>query len=186
MRCVLAYNARMDTLKRCFLEEPVYIYTALVVLELILFSLWFSTRSKMRKWLLLAPVLVGVLVFTLDWMVVTDREEIEGILTDIATSIHNGNVEQHQRVVADNYRGFWKTKPALLRAAKNESRTERIESVSVSFKSVKVTGRRAEMKLKTNVRLETGQIVPLRWTIYWGKSDGGWQITEIEAPNFGL
>ena len=176
----------MDTLRRCFLENPIWIYTALVALELILFSMWFSTRSKKRKQLLLIPLLLGAVVFAMDWIVVTDREEIKTILSNITTSFRNGHVEENQHVIAENYHGFLKTKTALLRAVVEEAKKQRVESIAVKFQSVKVTGRRAEMKIKTNVRLDTGQIIPMRWTIYWGKSPEGWKIIEITAPNFGL
>ena len=176
----------MDTLKHCFLENPIWVYAALVALELILFSMWFSTRSKKRKQLLLLPILLGAVVFALDWIVVTDREEIESALSSITTSFRNGNVEENQHVIAENYHGFLKTKTALVKAAVGEKKKGRVESIAVKFRSVKVTGRKAEMKIKTNVRLDTGQIIPLLWTIYWGKSDSGWKITEISAPKFGL
>ena len=176
----------MDILKRNFLENPIWVYTALVVIELILFSLWFSTRSAKRKHLLLVPILVGAMVFALDWVVVTDREEIESILSNISTSFHNGNIEEKQHYIADNYHGYLKTKTALVNAAVGEGKKGRVESIAVKFKSVKVTGPKAEMTIKTNVRLDTGQIIPLLWTIYWGKSSEGWKITEISSPNFGL
>ena len=176
----------MDTLKHCFLENPIWVYTALVALELILFSMWFSTRSKKRKQLMLLPILLGAMIFALDWIVVTDREEIKATLSSITASFHNGNVEEKQHLISDRYRGYLKTKSALVKAAAGETKKDRIESISVRFESVKVTGRNAEMQIKTNVRLNTGQIIPLRWTIYWGKSSDGWKITEISAPNFGL
>ena len=176
----------METLKRCFLENPTWVYTALVVVELVLFSMWFSTRSKGRKWLLLVPLLVGVIVFALDWIVVTDREEMEATLTNITTSFRNGTIKEQTHVITDNYHGYLKTKTALINAAVGEAKKSRIESVGVVFQSVKVTGSRAEMRIKTKVRLDTGQIIPLTWTIYWGKSDEGWKITEISAPDFGL
>jgi len=168
------------------MENPIWVYAGLVALELILFSMWFSTRSPKRKLLLLLPILLGAMVFALDWIVVTDREEIESTLLNITTSFHNGHLEKNQHVIADNYHGFLKTKTALVNAAVGEAKKDRIESITVRFQSVKVTGRRAEMKIKTNVRLDTGQIIPLLWTIYWGKSSEGWKIIEISAPNIGL
>ena len=176
----------MDTIKSGFLENPVWVYTALVALELVLFSMWFSTRSTKLKWGLLLPILLGAMVFTLDWIVVTDREEIESILSKITTSFHNGNVEEQGHFIADNYHGYLNTKVELVKAAVGEAGKGRVESIAVKFQSVKVTGAWAEMKIKTNVRLDTGQIIPLLWTIYWGKSDSEWKIIEISAPNIGL
>ena len=176
----------MDMLKRCFLENLIWVYAALVALELILFSMWFSTRSPKRKWALLLPILLGAMVFALDWVVVTDREEIESTLSNITTSFHNGHVEKNQHFIAENYHGYLKTKTALVNAAVREAKKGRVESISLKFQSVKVTGRRAEMKIKTNILLDTGQIIPLLWTIYWGKSSEGWKIIEISAPDIGL
>ena len=131
-------------------------------------------------------VLLGVMFFALDWFVVTDREEVKSILSNITTSFRSGNVEKQQYVIDENYHGFLTTKTALIKAAMREGKKDRIESVGVSFQSVKVTGSRAEMQIKTNIRLNTGQIIPMRWTIYWGKSSDGWKITEISTPNIGL
>ena len=57
-----------------FFENPVYVYIALAVAELVLFIIWRETRTRKAALCLLIPPLLAVVIGLIAHFVVTDHE----------------------------------------------------------------------------------------------------------------
>ncbi|MCD4824960.1 MAG: hypothetical protein K8S55_10145 [Phycisphaerae bacterium] len=174
----------MESLKQLFLEDPTYLYIALAVAELVLIVHWKARRTGRAAKMLLIPLVLAGGAFALERFVVTDREQLHQIITEIAHDAEKAEFDKATVYIAENYHGFGGNKTSLVILAKLKCKSFGIEKVKITNINIKVTGKRAEMALITAIHFngEMSGMACLKWKIFWVKLPEGWQIIEITKP----
>jgi len=76
-----------NIMSETFFENPLYVYIALGLVEVVLLGIWFERRAPgAARAMIVPPVLAGVVALMAHW-VVTDREQIQTASQDIAEAI---------------------------------------------------------------------------------------------------
>jgi hypothetical protein len=176
----------MEALRRTFLEDPLYVYVALVFAELVLAAIWYERRSRRWAMLLLAPVVAAGAVFAVSKLVVTDREQILAAAARIARDLEARSVAAAQEYLDDNYRGLGGDKQGALAVGRTAIRTYHIRSIRFTRMDVEVASRQARMHAATIIELTTHQFgsggAALVWEVRWIKRQAGWRIIEVQEP----
>lgn len=175
----------METIKRLFLEDPTWVYIILAAGELILAATLYYRRSRRYAWGLIVPVLLGGIVFALDSVVVTDREQIRQTMREIADEFAQGRLDTARKSIDENYYGLRNNKSALLAFSEAETSRGRVKSVKITRCRINVVGRRAEMKITTVIHLSDdlgGGVMPFLWKVNWVKRPEGWRIEKLSTP----
>ncbi|HDY64916.1 MAG TPA: hypothetical protein ENH84_01630 [Phycisphaerae bacterium] len=175
----------MDTLKRLFLEDPTWVYVILAVVGLILAATWYRRRSGRYGWGLIVLVVLGGIVFALDSVIVTDREQIRQTVREIAVEFAQGSFDTARKTIDEDYYGLRNNKAGLLAFGEAESKRERVKSVKITRCRINVVGRRAEMKITTVIHLSDemgGGAVSFLWKVNWVKRPEGWRIEKLSNP----
>lgn len=178
-------------------ERPFVIYLILGVIELVL-MLWWRGQMTPRRWasLAAAPALAGAVCLTA-WLVVTDRERIEGAINAIVADANAGSTSllgQHlaQKVenVAPGDRLTAISREEVItiadQALANCKPGEiRVQAMRVDFPE-EGTGR---MQLTASVVFQQGPLpgrMLLSWVICWKKEELRWKMFRIELTRMGL
>ena len=136
-------------------------------------------------------VLAGA-TYTVQKLVVTDREQIRLALYDIADSIADGRVEHAMTYVDDKYIGWGRGTPigkatravmaATVRAAVQKYHIKRIAFLGTP--KVEVNGLLANCKLTAVIFTDSSggesPAPPIGWKLRWIKRDEGWRIEYAE------
>lgn len=160
----------------------------------ILILWWRSSDNAKAKWLL-APLLLGGLVFTVERLVETDREKIVKATDAIAEDVRRGKLDVLEDMMARNFTGDYQGrelgKQDALELARQSIDTHGVTDIEIRKADVKIVdeGRKASMILVTRMRV--GYLGPqasllLRWPMIWEKIDGKWLITYGETPRIGM
>jgi hypothetical protein len=175
----------METLKQTFLEDPTIVYLILAVAELALAWLWWTRRNhKLLLYLLIPPVL-AVAAFTVERLVVTDREQIVLNCRDIARKIEAGDIRSAADYLDEQFGGHWLTRQAAILAgqqfvAQNPGR--KITITSVKIDPPPANGR-ANAVAVTIIDLSGGEMsgqTPITWKVHWIKKNNRWVIDEVD------
>jgi hypothetical protein len=175
----------MDTLKRLFLEDPTTVYVLFALIELVAIVVWYRQRSRRSLIALAVPVVLGGAVFALDSLVVTDREELQKAVRQIADAFEQRRVDTVLDYLDDEYSGFAGNKAQAVDRARSELRLERIESIRLSYNQLTVRERFAEMTVTSVIKTTSsagGRAVALQWKVEWVKRSAGWRIIHISPP----
>jgi hypothetical protein len=175
----------MESMKHVLFENPTWLLVILAVVELAIFWYWLKRRTKRSAMTLLIPPILAGLLLGLATLVVTDREQIQSNLQQIADDYQAGRLDAAALYLDDAYEGFGGDKQSLLTIARTTRGDHPIRSIRVTRLEVLVQGRRAEAQITTVVHLEDsmgGGAYSFAWTIDWGKFDAGWRILHISNP----
>lgn len=184
----------METLKETFFENPFYVYMVLAVVEVVLVVMWYERRNpKIAIWLL-APVLLAGVVFTVERLVVTDRERIIDISRQIAGDLENGDVDAIGPYIDDNFRAPFVplsdvvsmvdglARSAAITVGKVAIARNQPQKITISDIKVEMAGRRAIMHCRTTIQFAAGEAkgfpAVLTWTVNWVKRGDNWLIDQ--------
>ncbi len=182
----------MNALERTLFEDPLYLYVALGISEIVLVVMWHSRRQPKLKLAMLVPVALAGLAFALERLVVTDREQIIGISRGIARDIEAGSLDRLADCLDEGFAGIYGNRESAL--ARGRSLLDQYRPKAITLRGMRVTleDGQATMSVATHVELGgsemSGTIVPIQWTIEWakvGEGDAGvWRITSARAENW--
>jgi len=181
----------METLRRAFFEDPLYLYVAAALAEAILFVIWRETRKRGLALALLAPVAFAACVFAVSRFVVTDREQIVAATEEIAADVQAGRTTAAEKYLAEDFTGYYRTKQHALDEARSAIETYRFKLIELKDVEVAVTGRRAVMSLTTVVipgaGLAAGRRFSHAWDVHWVKLPAAgrevWRIIDVVPKN---
>lgn len=165
----------MDTLRRTFFEDPLYVYIALAFAELVLAAVWYERRTRRALALLAVPVVLAGGAFLLERAVQTDREVIVASAREMAEGLSAGDFEPLERYVSRDFHGPLGSRDAVL--ARSRRVIDRYELSAVEVRSVEVT-------------VEGEQAVMTGGTVVEGGYEGatfrtlvGWEIDWVREPD---
>ncbi len=163
----------MESVSRTFFENPVYLYVALGLAEVVLAIRWRERRTRRLALALLVPAVLAGCVFLLDYFVVTDREQIISASKEIARGFETGSMEAAEKYLDEKFGGFYRTKRNALDRGKRAIERYKLRLVKPMNVEVRVAGRRAEMSVTTVIEPGAGELAGQRfllsWTVHWVK-----------------
>ena len=177
----------METIKRLLFEDPMYLYVALGLTEAVLAIRWRQRGTRRSALALVVPAALALCVLTLDWQVVTDREQIIGASREIARDLQAGSVAAAERYLHEDFSGYYQTKQNVLAQGRRAIEVHKPKLIRLRNLQVSVTGRQAEMSVTTVVEPGAGEFAgqqhPFNWSVRWVKVTAGgqqvWRIRDV-------
>jgi hypothetical protein len=179
----------METIETALFEDPLVIYVILALAAAAVIALW-RTGGRSGRWLAARLLIVAVLaggVFAIERLVVTDREQIQLALRDIASSVPAGRIDHAMTYLDDKYIGWGSSRvvPAgaaravVAAAVKLAVANYQVRGIKIGKPQIKVTGKLAECKVVASITyVSEGSLIPhiQTWKIEWIKRPEGWRI----------
>jgi hypothetical protein len=187
----------MDTIKVVLFEDPTSLYVVLGVVELFFAVMWFKrrTRAWAMRWAI--TVAVGLAVFGLAALVVTDREYVIDAMHEIADDCEAGSVQGVGKYLdadavldlPEPYGGVELSRAKAMVAIRLALKALNIKDVRYTVLTVAFHGEKANVHAATLVGLGAGGkegagTVPLTWDIDWARTPDGWRITRVHRPEY--
>ncbi len=174
-----------------FFENPLYIYFALALAELVLVVIWYEKRTSRWVLSLVIPVVLAGVVGLVAHLVVTDRERIIAAVKDIARSVESGQLQQlpdHlDRDFTARLEGLRVGKRQVVALCNSRISRWRIRRVSFAKMKVEVASEEAKMHVVTILTYgEDSRRTPLIWDAVWIKRGGSWLILRVAEPKHGI
>ena len=118
---------------------PLLITAGVVFLLVLIFRIIFPQKRHAWQWLL--PALLAAAAFGLDFLVETDREKINVVISTGVKAVEEENPDAIEAIIADNYRdSYHRTKNDLMRHCRAtlseplvEKNIKRIRSIEISL-----------------------------------------------------
>jgi len=174
-------------MKQLLFEDPMPIYVALGVIEIIMAAVWYRGRVKRVAIALAIPPLLAGGFLAMDLLVVTDREKLDRSLREIAADIQQGDIKGAMEFLADDFGGHYGTTKGAAEACEKAMKTYGIRKVSVtSAQTELLNDSMAKVQARTIVEFEVpgfGQgRQAIDWTIHWALRNGQWKIIDVNEP----
>ncbi len=173
----------MLTLKETFFEDPLFVYIALGLAELVVLSAWHYSRNI--KWAKAAavPIVLAGAAFAVSRLVVTDRERIIASAGQIAAGLSEGDTMAVEKYLHKDFASRrWDDRDRAVAAAERALEDYGLRRVKVYRMNVQVSNDRAEMHANTIVEYAGGLGVgkaSLFWHIVWERSGKKWKIIRV-------
>jgi hypothetical protein len=187
--------ADMEWLARTFFESPTPLYGVLIFVEVGLLARWLIRRGRRAALWMVLPIALGLGVFALERVVVTDREQIINNAHRLAESIHQGRARQELRRVLSRSEQFsaglgeprMLDRETIIERSEQERRRLDVTRVKIHRPTVEIHDGRAEMTVQTLIFYGQRGRDSLIWDIEWVKEeDCQWRIITIHPPKRGL
>ena len=182
----------METIKTALFEDPFSVYLVLALAAAAIIVLW-RTGGRSGGWLAARLLVVAAFaggVFAIERLVVTDREQIQLALRDIAVSVPAGRIDHAMTYLDEKYRGWGEFKPGVVLAVKLAVAKYQIQEIRLIGKPpIKVAGKLAECKISAIVLYSfegTPSKYPMAWNVKWIKRQEGWRIEDAETTTNGV
>ena len=188
----------MEAIKVVLFEDPTSLYVLLGVVELFFLVMWIKRRTRAWAVRLAIPMAVGLAVFGIATLVVTDREYITNAMRDIAADCEAGSVEVAGTYLdataivdlPDPYGGMELGRAKALSAIRLALKVTRVREVRYLRLTVEVNGEKAKVHASTLVQFGRstgdGGATGLIWNLEWVETPDGWRIVRVHKPEFGV
>ena len=176
----------METIETTLFEDPFSIYVILVLAGAAIVVAW-RAGGRSGRWLATRLLIVAVLaggVFAVERLVVTDCEQIQLALRDIAASVPAGRIDHAMTYLDEKYLGWGKFKPGVVAAVKLAVAKYQIQEIRlIGRPRIEVANKLAECKVSVLI-LYNYEGTPtkhvLAWNVKWIKRPEGWRIQGAE------
>jgi len=176
----------METIKTTLFEDPFSIYVILALAGAAIIVAW-RAGGRSGRWLATGLIVVAILaggVFAVERLVVTNREQIQFALRDIAASVPAGRIDHAMAYLDEKYMGWGKFKPGVVVAVKIAVAKYQIKEVRlIGQPRIEVADKLAEGKVSAlitynNEGNESKYL--MAWNVKWIKRPEGWRIQGAE------
>ncbi len=179
-------------MKALFFEDPFWLYGLLTMTQVVLVVIWHRQRTRKSALRLLVPPALGLLIFAVATLVVTDRERITKAVHDIGKDVASGQTRALEKYLDEDFHmtlhGKAFGKAETLKRARKVMGTSRITKVQIKRLQIEVSGGTATLRMITAIRVKGGGFqggVPLVWNLRWIKRGKQWRILEASQPRIG-
>ncbi len=188
----------METIKTALFEDPFFIYVILALAAAAVIALW-RTGGCSRGWLATRLLVVASLaggIFAIERLVVTDREQIQLALRDIAVSVPAGRIDHAMSYLDENYRGWGRTSAGASPAVRGiVAGAVKLAIANYRIQEIRLLGKpRIEVDGKPAIPLAGCKVSVLilykyegtpskhvlAWNVTWIKRPEGWRIESAE------
>jgi len=179
-------NAMSET----FFENPLYVYIALGLVELVLLGIWFDRRLRGVAMTMIVPLVLAGIVALVAHLVVTDREQIEAAAQDIADAIAQKQYERIPPHLDEKFlarlHGSVVNKATVIAACNAQITRYGITKVNFHRMKVQIDGQSAKMHVTTFVFFGKNSRTSLVWDARWVKRKDRWLVLEVSEPKQGF
>ena len=151
-----------------------------------------------KAWLILVPLAIGGLAFAVDYLVETDMEKIEAIVSEIVDASEQQSPDRIEPLISSDYSdGIHASKEYLMMTCRDIFRNPLAEKIITRFISVEINGRQAEGKFSFLINLDQRShyatfagVAKAKITVVFEKtSSGDWfvksaELTEVNNQPF--
>lgn len=177
-----------------FFENPIYVYIALGLAELVIAAVWYERRNRRLILAMLIPPVLAIGVAVVERLVVTDREQIMAAAGQMAEAVERRQLDRIVEHIDDEFSSGARmfslsiTKANIVAFANSRISRYSISSIKLAKVGVEVTGRTAKMHLLTMVHHgQDGRAkTPLIWDIVWIRRRDGWRMLEVTGLRQGI
>lgn len=173
-------------MKELLFENPLPLYVALGVAELVIVGLWYRARTRRLAVALAVPVVLAFVLAATAALVETDREKLQRVLVAIAAHVEKGDFDSVRPHLAEDFHGEYLSRDAALEAGRNAWREFGVRKTSISGVRVHMDESLPKAEFRTHIGYNfpgLGQgTQAIDWTVYWGRRDGQWKIVRVEKP----
>lgn len=182
----MAIMPTMETIETALFEDPFAVYVVLALAAAAVVVAW-RAAGRSDGWLATRLLVVAVLavgVFATERLVVTDREQIQLALRDIAASVPAGRVDHAMTYLDEKYMGWGKFKPGVVLAVKLAVAKYQIQEIRLlGTPPIEVADKLAECKVSAIITyMSEGKPAKylMAWNVKWIKRPEGWRIQGAE------
>ncbi len=179
----------MDTITEILFEDPTIVYALLLVAMAVVVGLWFAHRSRKLLVAMLIPPLLAIGAYTLERFVVTDREQILGVLREFEAATEEGRIVEavDSHVAPDmqvTYEGKRLNRWQALTVLKGIVKIRQPDGLAFYDEVIEVDGDRAKSSFGSNITYDENRKVPIQWRVTWIRIDDAWKVLEVDEPQF--
>jgi hypothetical protein len=183
----------MEFLIRLFAEDVWPLIWVIALVELLLVIAMVGTgRGRLLIWIAALPVL-AVALLGVEWLWVTDRERVDGIIDQIAEAVRHEDAESLVQHLAPRCRYGGMNRDGIQRTAASLFQTLEIDSLKLSSRKTQMFRLRKEATAEflAVIRGKQSNVdfspYPTRWVLTFNQdTNGRWQVAEIQQlPAFG-
>jgi ketosteroid isomerase-like protein len=176
-------------MKALLFEEPLLLIPVLAVTLLVLAIVWSRRRTPGAWRALLAGLLAAPLLIIVQALVVTDREQIIRVCSQMADAVERGDVPAFAVHIADDFRaadggGGAFTREDLLAALARSLARYHPEGVRLTGFQVTTDGDSGTAEFSATARIVTSETamdrVLSRWRLRFRRNDRAWQVIDIQ------
>jgi len=174
----------MDALSHLFFESPLELAILSVVMLLVAYAIWLraeSDRWRRRIWPI-ALALIAVL-FTIQSLVVTQREELSNTLDDLIAAVGRRDPAAIRPIIAADYITDEMDRAGLMSYIEAALEHVEIHDARAGTIQTDIDGDRATMEFSITATVRAANFadrIPSRWRLHWLRTPAGWRITQIE------
>ena len=177
-------------MRELLFENPLPLYVALALAEIVIAGLWYRGRTRRLAIALAIPPLLAGAVLALDLLVETPREKLQKAVGQIAADVERGDIRAACGWLSDDFGGYFVSREGAIDAGEMAWRNYGIRKVELSGVEVKLPPdwepASAVVHARSNVECQLPllgvQKVALDWTVHWAYRSGQWKITDIDEP----
>ena len=180
-------ESAMQFIIHLFAENVWPLIWLLALAELVLLIAMVGTgRGRFLVWIGMLAALAVFLV-VLEWLIVTDRERVDGIVDQMARAVRNEDIDELLRHLAPQCHFGAMDREAVRQLAASVLHEIEVDRVTVSDRTTQVFPRQkqATAEFLAVVRGKQSQVefapYPSRWVLTFHQDPAGqWQVVEIE------
>lgn len=165
-------------------EQPLTILLLTLGAEAALFAAMVQTGKKLFMPIMAGVALLGLLLLGIEWLVVTDREQVEGTLYDVADAIEANDVDRviaHLEVGANETAGDARRYMGMLKVGQVKIK-DNLEITIAPQTDGKLATASFNVTLIVSDTSQTfaNQTFPQFLKVYFRHRDGVWRIYDYE------
>jgi hypothetical protein len=172
----------MDFLQRLFLED-VWRLAVLAVLVIGATAIaWYHRPERCKWWIPVLAVVVMAGLFVVQRVVVTDREQIRGILFELVVACETEDVDRIIATIDEGYNADGLTYDVLVPLIRQGFEVVDVSEIRLLGLHIEPTGDEAVAKFAAIHRVDWGageQPYRSRWELHWYHREAGWKIDWI-------
>ncbi len=176
-------------MKALLFEDPFWLYGMLAVAAAVLLWRWWRTRRRAHGLWAGLPLALGLGVFAVSTLVVTDREEIQAATRAIVDAVADGRTGPLQTYLDRDFRatlgGRTFDRDSALRRVREALDRGEVKKVEIAKNEVQVQETDAFQRLLTHIRHRQGRL-PVLWQVHWIRTEQGWRIYDVKEPRIGV
>jgi len=183
----------MESIKAVLLEDPFSLYVALAIVFVATAAICHERRSRKAPLLLAIPLVLAAAIFSIERLVVTDREKIASAAEEIARSFEEGNAAAILKHLDEDFKASFQGKTvskADVRAIAEATRTRYgISRIKVTKFTTEIESNRAENHAVTLITYHyqgATNRTSYVWELTWIKRPEGWRILRVREPQMRL
>ena len=174
----------MDDLKNLFFAEPLALYLALGLAELVTLAVLYKRRSRRSLVAALVPILLAAVVAALAAIITTERERLVTALDELARAAQEGDMGAAAPWIDQTYFDGLYDRADLLDVVALAKQIHAIRSVRVSGVEIRIDGEEAVAAFMATIGMKDPGIgrdaYPTRWRLWWVRRKDGWRLVSAQ------